>query len=331
MSDPVYVRRFQRLMDAIDVLTAYPSGISIVDLAKRLEADVEELRAEIQAYYVVELTGEQLLGGHFEPIIEFVPDPNGSDEYADLSTAEYLRLRVAGPPGQSRRPMPLSKLAELSQIGHQQAALEPANEHLAEALDELDRSVLNGVDISSTPWLTKIARPLQQAMSERRFVRIRYARLWKPGVVERVVAPYRITNTRRGWEVDAGVADSDEVRTYLVSGIESLDVLDETFDVPPDIDARIAANRTVRQVRIVVPYGMAWAVETYAESAEVTAEDEELVSVKAEILEPAATRVALMMLSSGDPADAFVVEPPELDDAAKDLARELLDHHTDAS
>lgn len=328
MDDPIYVRRFHRLMDAIDVLTAYPAGMSITDLAERLDADVDDLREEIRTYYSVELGTDQLLGGQFEPIIEFVPDPDDTDEYADLETAEYVRLRVTGPSGVSMNPISLPKLAELSQAGHQQAALEPENTHLAEALDELDRSVLNGVDVVRTPWLTKIARPLRQAMAERRLVRIVYARTWKPGVVERVVAPYRITYTRRGWEVDAGVVDSDQVRTYLVSGIESLEVLNETFVVPPRIDARIAANRTVRQVNLVVPYGMAWAVEAYAESAEVVGEDEELMSVKAEILEPAATRVGLMMLSAGDPHDTFVVEPPELLDAARDLANDLLEHHS---
>lgn len=42
---------------------------------------------------------------------------------------------------------------------------------------------------------------------------------------------------------------------------------------------------------------MAWAIEAYAESAEVVGEDDELLSVKAEILEPAATRVGLVMVS----------------------------------
>jgi proteasome accessory factor C len=148
--------------------------------------------------------------------------------------------------------------------------------------------------------------------------------------VERVIAPYRLTHTRRGWEVDAGVEGSGDVRTYLISGIQSLETLDDTFVKPSNIDARIEANRTVRQVRMVVSYGMAWAIEAYAESAEVVDEDEEHLSVKAEILEPAAARVGLMMLSAGDPHDTFVVDPPDLLDAARDLARDLLQHHADS-
>lgn len=328
MGEPIYVRRFHRLMDAIDVLTAHPAGMSLDDLAERLDADVGELREEIRTFFTVDLGADQMLGGYFEPIIEFVPDPDITEEYADLESAAYVRLRVAGPSGVAMNPMPLSKLAELSQAGHHRSALEPVNTHLAEALEELDRSILRGVDVSQTPWLVKIARPLRQAIDEQRLVRIVYARTWKPGVVERVIAPYRITHTRRGWEVDAGVVVSDDVRIYLVSGIQSLEILDEPFDVPPDVDSRIEANRTVRQIRLVVPYGMAWAIEAYAESAQVVDEDEELMSVKAEILEPAATRVGLMMLSAGDPHDTFVVEPPELLDAAMDLARDLLDHHS---
>lgn len=73
-----------------------------------------------------------------------MPDPDGDEEYADLESAAYVRLRVSGPSGVAMNPMPLSNLADLSQAGHHRAALEPDNTHLAEALKELDSGILRG-------------------------------------------------------------------------------------------------------------------------------------------------------------------------------------------
>jgi proteasome accessory factor C len=167
---------------------------------------------------------------------------------------------------------------------------------------------------------------MRSAIDERRRVRIRYARKWEPGVVEHVIEPYRLVHTHRGWEVDAGVVGRDEYApTFLLSGIRELDVLDETFERPADVDERIERNRREVAVTFVVPQGARWVVERHAESAEVLEEDEESVKLRANVLPPVQRRVGLVLLIAGP--DAFVTEPAELRDAGRDLARELLTHH----
>jgi proteasome accessory factor C len=167
---------------------------------------------------------------------------------------------------------------------------------------------------------------MRQAARDCRRVRIVYARAWHPGVVERVIGPYQVVHTRRGWEVDAAVAGRDgAVRTYLVSGIRQLEVLDERFLRPDDADERIAANRRLQAVEVVVPQSARWAVELYAESGQLLAEDEDSVKLRAHLLRPVEQRLGLLLIAAGP--DAFVVSPTELADAARTLARDLLDHH----
>lgn len=327
MSVPKYVSRFVRITRAMEILHYYPAGMRLDDLAAELDTDTEDLRDEIRAYYAAEIGVDQLAGGYHEPVIEFIAGPDGVDD--DPAKAGHVRLRDLRPSGTGTKYLSLAQLAEVSRTGHHLATLEPENTELIGALDVLDHSILSGLDTSRTPWLAKIARPLRDAMEQRRLVKIRYARTWQPGVVERTIAPYRITHTRRGWEVDAGRADEPgKVRTYLVSGIQELEVQPETFDVPAGIDDVIDANRQEQTVELVVPHGMRWAVEAYAESIEVLEEDEESLKVRAQMLPPLPRRVGLLLVAAGP--DAFVVQPKDLVDAGRGVASQLLAHHTTA-
>jgi len=150
--------------------------------------------------------------------------------------------------------------------------------------------------------------------------------MWRPGAGARVIEPYRVVRTRRGWEVDAGPADDDaQVRTYLVSGISASDVLDETFEPPPDLDALLVAQRTPVSVDLVVPQERRWAVDRFAESVTVIDDDEQSVSLRAELLPPVEQRLGLLLLCCGP--EAFVMTPPDLSSAGVKVASALLEHH----
>lgn len=323
MNNPLYVSRFVRVTHVIEILSHYPDGMSLADIASDLDTDVAEVRAEIRAYYAADVGIDQLAGGFHEPVIEFVEAPGG--EHSDPATADYVRLRDLRPAGVGTKFMSLGELAQVSRVGHYRSTLESDNHALAEGLDILDHSILSGVDTTASPWLANIARSLRQAAEARQLVRILYARTWKPGIVERVIAPYRITHTRRGWEVDAGVAGSNDVRTYLVSGIQRLETLDETFEVPDRVDDLVEANRRLQSVVLIVPHRARWTVEAYAEAVDVLDEDEESLKLRADVLPPADTRIGLLLTSAGP--DAFVLEPRELRDAGRNFARTLMQYH----
>ena len=115
------------------------------------------------------------------------------------------------------------------------------------------RSSLTDCCRSSCPALPgTVSRPpeFHRAVLDRRKIKIIYSRAWYPGVTERVIEPYAMVRTRRGWEVDAGpVDDHGRLRTYLLTGVQSFSVLDETFERPADVDALLRAQRGRRRSR----------------------------------------------------------------------------------
>lgn len=328
MTTPQYVTRFARVARAIPVLALHPAGMRLADLATKLGTTEDELREEIRAYYQADVP-PGLSGAYREPMIEFAagPLPADDDDELDFGTAAYVRLRdLRTGVDVGAKFLSLGELTVVSRAGHDLLAEEPHNDVLESALKKLDDSVLDGFDRGGPRWLGDQARKMRQAARDRRRVRIGYARAWHPGVVERLIEPYQVLHTRRGWEVDAAVAGrAGVVRTYLVSGIRRLEVLAEKFSRPDDADERIAANRQLKAVEVVVPQGARWAVELYAESAQLLAEDEDSVKLRALLLQPVQRRLGLLLIAAGP--DAFVVSPPELTDAARELARDLLDHH----
>ena len=336
MSAPKYVKRFARVARAIPILAVHPAGMRLTDLAAQLGTTERELREEIRAYYRADPPLD-LVGGHREPLIEFASGPVGEpgepadaetdDEYPDLDEAAYVRLRdMRSGLDVGVKFLSLGELTVVSRTGHELLAREPDNTVLEAALEKLGNSILDGFDQGGPRWLGDRARSLREAVRRQYRVRIIYARAWLPGVAERVLEPYQVVHTRRGWEVDAGVVGRPgSVRTYLVSGIREMEILEETFERPDDVAERIAANRRERAVDVVVPHSARWAVELYAESAELVSEDEASVKLRAHLLPPVEQRLGLMLMAAG--TEAFVVEPTELEDAGRELARTLLEHH----
>jgi proteasome accessory factor C len=200
---------------------------------------------------------------------------------------------------------------------------------LASALDKLRRGLLPGVTSSGPPLAGE--RPpgaFARARRERRRVRITYARAWRPGVRDRVIEPYRMIRTRRGWEIDAGPPAGDgELRTYLLARVQQFEVLAERFTDPDDLDELLARHRALTRVELIVPHETRWAVEKYAERVAVLAENPRTVRLSVFLLEPVRFRVGLILLDGG--VRARIIEPAELADAGQELARILLAHYED--
>jgi predicted DNA-binding transcriptional regulator YafY len=204
------------------------------------------------------------------------------------------------------------------------SALEPDNQVLADAVARLRSTFLAGID-GGPDHGGPVAAQLRAAATARRRVRIEYWRAWRPGVTTRVIEPYRVVSTRRGFEVDAGpLDDAGDIRTFLVRGIRDAETLDDTFERPDDVETRIEASRRLTEVRLVVPRDQAWVVSRFAERSTVARADDDL-EVVAHVLPPVAERVGLMMTIAGP--DAFVVAPAHLQVAAADTARRLLAQH----
>ncbi len=318
-------RRFALVAGAQAILADHPDGIPLPELAARLDATADEVRDEIAAYHLAGVAADRLGAGNQEPVIEFVADPGQSG--ADGTTPPYVRLGDVRPSsGVGTRYVSFGQLAEVAAAGRRLLAQEPDNGMLATALEAVARAVLGGAVPGDATWPEVVAGRIRQAGAERRRVRITYAMAWRAGAVERVIEPYRVIHTRRGWEIDAAVVSRDgALATFVASGILSLDVLPDRFRRPPDTDHRIERHRRPVPVVVGVPHEARWAVELHAESAEVIGEDEDVLLIRAHLVPPVAPRLGLIVLAAGP--QAYVTEPANLRGAGRDLARALLAHH----
>lgn len=324
---PGYVQRFTRITRALQILSMHPDGLPLARLAAMVDADERHLRDEIVTYYRAEIDPEYGDIAYHRVRIGFF-GPRG-DEEVEPSQAEVVRVFSPEPAAEvGVTHVTLGQLARIYRAGTALLADEPDNTTLAEALRILGEVALAGMEPPTTFGVTDLTGVLRSAIENRRSVQITYAPVWSPRLRDYMIEPHRLTNTRRGWEIDAGVVGSDgmyRVLSFLLSGVRSAQALDRTFQRPPDVDDLIAANRRERAVDVVVPQEARWAVERQAESVEVLQEDEESVKLRARLLPPVADRLGLIMLVAGE--GGLVVEPAEFVDAGPDLAARLLAHH----
>lgn len=321
MADPKYVRRIARLPEVFHLLGAFPDGLAVVELARRLDIPSAELREDLLAYYTADM-----LELSRPEVLEFV-GPDGTED--DPNDAEIVRILDPRPTEEIG--VEYVDAAELA-LAYSAARLEldaAFNNDLAEAVEVLEETMFGeAVPLASGQLpVAEVLGRLRAAHGSGRRVRIEYSRAWLHGVATRVIEPYRFVQTRRGWEVDAGVDGA--ARTYLLSNIRSVEVLDEAYVVPPRIEELLAAQRRTETVRVRLPFGARWAAEMYAEQVSVVAEDEAMVTLDLELLPPLQQRVGLLLLVAGP--DAEVVDAPSLAGARAALALRLLHHHDPSS
>ena len=314
-----YAQRVQRLARVFGILLHHPAGLAVEALSAEASMTVAELRADLSVFMNRDLPVGNDLALTNGIGVEFL---SAAGEETVSTEAAWVRLTSSAPLAElGLEHFTAEVLGPLYRAASDLAALEPDNTVLADAVARLRSTLLAGID-GGPEYGGPLAAALRQAATGRRRVRIEYWRAWRPGVTTRVIEPYRVVSTRRGFEVDAGPLDSaGQIRTFLVRGIRDAETLEETFERPEDVEARIEASRTLTEVRLVVPRDMAWVVSRFAERSSVAQADDDL-EVVAQVLPPVDERVGLMMTIAGP--DAFVVEPVGLQDAAAHTARRLL-------
>lgn len=311
-----YAERIGELSQVLDVLGYHPEGLAISDVAAEVGTSEAELRETLLAYYAADL-GQHLPHVVRPDVIELFGGPDEDPRHAVM--VRVIPDRPTHELGMDL--LSVEELALLYRSGRQLLFIEPDNQTLAAALERL-RSTLLPVQ----PELVLTPKPppaLYRAIVDRRRLRVRYARAWAPGIVERDIEPYRLVRSFRGWELDAGpVRDDGDIRTYLVAGLHSVEELGSGFEVPDDLDGLIARHRVTTTVELVVPHWARWAVTRQADSVLAVEEDEDRARLLATFLPPVDKRVALVLLAARPLG--HVVSPGDLADAGQDLARTML-------
>lgn len=90
---------------------------------------------------------------------------------------------------------------------------------------------------------------LLEARGDRRVLRMRYASLTEWETIETKLRPYQIVYSRHSWYVIGRSSMHGEVRTFKLSRIDSLQLLDETYSLPRGFSVR----RYLRNAWRIVP------------------------------------------------------------------------------
>jgi proteasome accessory factor C len=317
-----FVNRVATLPRIIEVLS-YHGVVPISSVATEVGLKEQEVRDLLRRYYVSEDPRTRI---GLPPPIAFLDDRGEEAE-----PAEATCVRLQGDYADEDLAFdytPMAYIAKAYRIARDQSYLDPDNALLRSAVEKL-RATLDPEMGTTAPTGEAALSPAEwyRAAVDHRRVRLLYARAWRPGTTERVIDPYRVVRTRRGWEVDAGPPDEDgRLRTFLLTGVVDAEVLDETFDPPADVVDLLVAQRRTTRVRFSVPEEKVWVVERQAERADRVDSDGQATIVDAELLEPVHDRIATILVISG--ADARVLEAPaDESDAGREWARRLLEHH----
>lgn len=318
---PRYAERFARLPDVFALLHLHPEGLPLAELAARLEVPATELRADLLAFFAADLGG--LLGMSRPTVLEFV-GPDGND--VDPNNAEIVRIIRDKPDELGVEYVDAAELGLIYSAARALQDVDPDDEDLQGALDVLAKTMFGEALAPSLPrvW-NRALDPLQDAARQHQRVEIVYSRAWDAGITTRTIDPYRLVQTRRGWEVDAGPPDADgKLRTFLLSNIRSFEVRDETFEPPADLEVKLQGQRTTQTVRVSLPHAARWAADVYAEQVRVVEDDELTATLELDLLPPVERRVGLLLLAAG-PSAAVVTKGLVV--PALQMVEELLAHH----
>jgi hypothetical protein len=323
MPTPPYVQRFARLPEVFTILAAHPDGLSLSTLADRVGASVQELRADLLAFFSADLNG--FLHLTRPDSLDFL-GPGGDD----VDPAEADVVRLVDERNKDEIGVEYVDASDLGLIYNAARALsevEPDNADLNGAIEVLTETMFGELLVPLAPasW-NRPLEPLLDAAREHRRVHIIYSRAWTEGLIERDIDPYRLVQTRRGWEIDAGPPDEHgKLRTYLLSNLRGYKVLVATFEPPTDLVDRLDEQRSTETVRVEIPHSARWAADVYAEQVHLVDDDEETVTLDLALLPPVQGRVGLLLLAAG--LDARVISPSALVAEGPCTAAALLAHH----
>ena len=197
MAGPKFLQRLARLPEVINVLTAYPDGLSLRRLAAQFGVDEETMREDLVTYLDLESWGWSF-DIFRRPALEFV-QPEGDDDPTDGTARTVVRIVPDATPGLGAEHLSAGDLATLYTAGAALLEVDPDDDDLAGALAVIAETMYG--EPAATPYVgdwNRHVKDLQDAQEQRRKVRIVYSRAWRPGVTDRVIEPLRLVQTRRG-------------------------------------------------------------------------------------------------------------------------------------
>ncbi len=211
--------RMRRLLQLIPWV-AERGGASLAEITERFDYPPEGLLDDLQR--VVFMVG----------VPPYTPDAlievEVNDGWVQISFADYFRRPLRLTPPQAVALL-AAATGMLDLTGD--SALERGLVKLAAALGVNPRETL---EIRLGDATTEALPVLQEACRSHRPAAIRYYSYDRDAITERVIEPYRTFAHEGAWYVRAYCRLSDQRRTFRVDRVTSVELLEESFDPPPE-------------------------------------------------------------------------------------------------
>ncbi|WP_194832197.1 YafY family protein [Nocardia sp. XZ_19_369] len=216
--------RASRLLSIVLLLQAR-ERMTAEQLARELEVSVRTIYRDVESLSLagIPLYGEAGHDGGYRLVDGYRTRLTG------LTADEAEALFLAGLPGPAAD-LGLGAVQATAQL-KLKAALP---DELREGVGRIqERFHLDASDWYADPDSTTQLAAVVEATWSRRHIRMRYRRWAQPREVERVVAPYGLVLKSGRWYL---VAESGGIRTYRVSQILRIQLLDNAFEPPAEFD-----------------------------------------------------------------------------------------------
>jgi predicted DNA-binding transcriptional regulator YafY len=322
-------QQLARLLDALLVLSVEGQA-RVADLAHQVGLGPAVLRKLLSSYMVA---AADAVGTDASVTITFgtaagplstSPDDDGEQASADVVYLSRDLDGVALLDELGRRPVLVEQVARALLVARAVLAAGTLDRRQHELLEGLVDKLSAALGATVTVPFDAVTARLRAAVGDRRRVRFRYRDPWTGVQTWPEVEPYDVRRSRTRVFLDAGPDHDERFRSFDVSGIDELEVLQPSaFDVPalPPWPDRGSALDVVMEVPAGSPaYGRlvdGWG----ATPAERSADGRVRLRFDLDELH-ASTRLGVLLLQLGP--GCTVVSPPELVDAAVPVAERLL-------
>ena len=311
---PIRPERFARLVTLAGILIQAAregSKLDVRELCQSLQMTDAELREDIDVLNVVNFGGgSYVLYAEVQgDQIEVDPEPYG-DNFA--RPARLLPLEAK------------ALVAAIDLLGEHipEGSLASSRAKIVTALGE--DPAAEGLQITHAPGDdVDVAATVNQAVADRRMLEIDYYKENEDEFVKRRIEPYQLLNGQEGWYVHAFDPDKDDARSFRLDRVRSAEILDETFEPRPGVEAdvtgwpRTGEVEASRAARVwVSPERARWAREERR-----VIEELEDGSVVVELHYAGADWLAREILKEA--GDAAVLEPEDARAAVLDAAEAL--------
>jgi proteasome accessory factor C len=310
-------KRLQRILLLLPYAIKHP-GVSVDELSAKFDVKKKDLLDDLNLVFMCGLPGYgpgDLIDVSLEDDRIYVRMADYFSAPLKLTPAEALALYAGS-----------AAIVEVPEM-NEADALKRALAKLARAIG-MDEEGGPGIEVTIEDTPHRHLKTIQAALSERKKVHMEYFTAARAEMTERSVEPWSLIAIDSRWYLLAMDDRSGEERMFRVDRIKEARLLEESYDIPDDIELERYTSAFVGDegkpsvTFEISPQTARWFEDHYAtRSAEDVGDGWRRVEVESS--SPFWMSALLLQLGTG----VRSVEPPEALEDAKKLAREILARH----